>query len=96
MKRIILIGICMLLVGCKTLDMTGNFTLGSSGYNHSIAPLEQFCEEINMILFEGSLFQLTGCLDDEGEIHYYKYNYDYNRSLWIIGNKEYEPVWTNT
>ena len=48
MKRIILIGICMLLVGCKTLDMTGNFTLGSSGYNHSIAPLEQFCEEINI------------------------------------------------
>ncbi len=87
----------MLLIGCKQLDLGENITFGSNnGLNSTTAPLGQFCKEINMTLFGGNLFQLTGCLDNKGEIHYYKYDYNHNKNLWIVGNKEYEPIWTSS
>ncbi len=61
--------------------------------NYSVAPVEQHCKDIGMELLEGNLFMKSGCLDTNGEIHYYAYNY--SEGYWIIGNKSYLAEWSS-
>ena len=95
MNKAIIIGLCMLLVGCKAFDITGNFTLDSDCFNLSYPPTEKFCNESNMDYKQGSLFDSGDemkCIDD-GKIHIYQVQ-AINTSFWIIGNKSYPMEWT--
>lgn len=91
MKTIILIGLCILLIGCtdklisKKINATGwgniNSTEGCS------ISLIDFCENKNMTHLAGNFIENWGCIDSDGEIHYYAIKiYDDNVT---IGDKYY-------
>lgn len=69
------------------------FSVNASCYNHSEAPLERFCNELGMKIDRGNIFETGRCIDTKGEIHYFKIEYDYNKTLWYIGDKHYVPEW---
>ncbi len=66
--------------------------MNASNFSHtSIAPFEQFCYEINKSYKHGSAFSDQGCIDANGEIHYYQVKVEIDK--WIIGNKSYPVEW---
>ncbi len=94
MNKVILIGLCMLLVGCKTFDIDENITIGSS-WNISSPPVKQFCKDMGGEYTSNNLFVYViswGCIDKNGEIH--SYEITSNNNTWIIGNRSYPIEWS--
>jgi uncharacterized membrane protein len=72
-----------------------NTTYNMGEMNISYPPYKQFCEDIHMTYFEEwQLFEAkSGCMDSEGEIHYY--SFVYKDDYWNVGNRSYRAEWTN-
>jgi len=67
----------------------------SSCANYSEAPLEQFCNDNNMEFFQSKrLFRDSGCIDELGELHYYKISFNRTTDTWLIGGESYSPDWS--